>query len=77
MKWREFAYLLNGLSGESPLGRIVSVRAEDDPERLKEFSAEEKKIRNEYRRKKAKTKSAKEVDNALESIKGAFLKMSK
>ena len=76
MSWREFSYLINGLSGETPLGRIVSIRAESDPEKLKEFTADEKKIRNDYLRKKAKTKSADEVDRALDSIKTAFIGMA-
>ena len=77
MSWREFSYLINGLSGETPLGRIVSIRAESDPEKLKEFTADEKKIRNDYLRKKAKTKSAEEVDRALDSIKTAFIGMAR
>ena len=76
MSWREFSYLINGLSGDTPLGRIVSIRAEDDPERLKEFTKEEKHIRNEYRRKRAKEKSEAEVDRALDSIKQAFVGMA-
>lgn len=77
MSWREFSYLINGLSGETPLGRIVNIRAESDPEKLKEFTADEKKVRNDYLRKKAKTKSAGEVDRALDSIKTAFIGMAK
>lgn len=76
MSWREFSYLINGLSGDTPLGRIVSIRAEDDPERLKEFTKEEKQIRNEYRRKSATKKTEKEVDRALEGIKQAFIGMA-
>lgn len=67
---------MNGLSGETPLGRIVSIRAEDDPEKLKEFTADAKKIRNEYRRKKALKMPAKEADDALENIKRALVSMS-
>ena len=77
MSWREFSYLINGLSGETPLGRIVNIRAESDPEKIKEFSADEKKIRSDYLRKKAKKKSADEVDRALDSIKTAFMGMAK
>ena len=77
MSWREFSYLINGLSGETPLGRIVNIRAESDPEKIKEVSADEKKIRSDYLRKKAKKKSADEVDRALDSIKTAFMGMAK
>lgn len=50
MSWDEFATLLAGLSGETPLGHIVSIRSENDKEKLKNFSPEEKRIRNEWRR---------------------------
>lgn len=77
MSWREFSYLINGLSGDSPLGHIVSIRAENDPEVLKSFTADQKSIRNEYRRKMAMQKSEKDVDSALENIKQAFIGLAK
>ena len=77
MSWREFSYLLSGLSGETPLGRIVSIRAENDPERLRDFTPEERKIRNEYRKKIAKGRTDKEVENAMEQFRQAFITISK
>lgn len=77
MSWREFSYLINGLSGETPLGRIISIRAESDPEVLKEFTADEKKIRAEYAQKIAKKRSEKDVDNVLDNLKNAFMRMAK
>ena len=76
MSWCEFSYLINGLSGETPLGRIVRIRAENSPEELKNFTVEEKKIRNEYRRKMAKQKQPKDVDSAIERFKQAFIRLS-
>jgi hypothetical protein len=49
MSWDEFITRLSGINGDTPLGRIVSIRAEDDPEAIKRFSPSEKKIRNEWR----------------------------
>lgn len=77
MNWHEFSYLINGLGAESPLGRIVSIRAENDPETLKHFTADQKRIRNEYRRKQALQKSDKEVENFAETLKKAFIQLSK
>lgn len=76
MSWKEFSYLLNGISGDTPLGRIVSIRAENDPETLKHFTPEQKRIRNEYRRKSAKNKSEAEVTNAIEQFKQAFIRLA-
>ena len=69
--------MLEGLSGETPLGRIIAIRAETDPEVIKDMTKSERKIRNEYRRKMALNKSDKETQSALDSIKDAFIKMSK
>lgn len=76
MSWREFSYFINGLSGDTPLGRVVAIRAEKDPERIKEFTDDEKKIRTEYLRKKAFTKDKKEVDAVLDGLKQAFVGMA-
>lgn len=73
MKWGEFKALLAGLSPESPLGRIVSVRAEEDKEVLKNFSREQHRIRNEWRGRKAKQMTEQEQQCALEELKQAFI----
>ena len=77
MGWYEFSYLLQGLSGETPLGRIIAIRAENRPEVVRDMSASEKRIRNDYRKKMALKKSDKETESALDSMKQAFLKMAK
>lgn len=79
MSWTEFGNLLNGLLPESPLGHIVSIRAESDPERLKGFNRDQKKIRNEWRSKvdkeliskmtvADKEKATKELQNMFKSM---------
>lgn len=77
MSWAEFSDFINGLSGDSPLGRIVSIRAEKDPEVIRKFTPEEKRIRTEYLAKVAKTKSEKEVDDVLGNMLKAFKNMAK
>jgi hypothetical protein len=51
MTWGEFCALLRGLGPETPLGRIVAIRSEKDPARIKKFSAAERKIRLAWRHK--------------------------
>ena len=77
MSWREFSYFINGLSGDTPLGKVISIRAEKDPERLKEFTADEKKIRNDYLRKKALKMPQKQADDAIEQMRQVFVAMGK
>ena len=69
--------MINGLSGDSPLGKIICIRAENDPERLKDFTVDEKRIRNEYRRKKALKMSSEKADDAIEQMRQAFVKMGR
>ena len=45
MKWSEFRSLLVGIGPDTILGRIVAIRAEDDKDMLKNFTAEQRKIR--------------------------------
>ncbi len=49
MPWSEFCTLLAGIMPETPLGQVVSIRAENDKDILKNFSKEQHKIRNEWR----------------------------
>ncbi len=76
MKWDEFADLLSGLGPDTALGRIVSIRAEDNDEILKHFTPEQCRIRNEWRRKRAKAVSLEDRDAFLEEMKKAFLAMA-
>jgi hypothetical protein len=76
MSWREFSAYLSGLSGDTPLGRLISVRAEKDPEKLKQFTPDMKRIRTEWARKQALKKPQNEVDQALDGFKQAFIRMA-
>ncbi len=77
MKWDEFKALLVGLGPETPLGRIVSVRAEDDRDILKYFTAEQNRVRNEWRSRHRKVSaSLDDRDDILEQLKIAFIRMA-
>jgi hypothetical protein len=77
MKWPEFKALLVGLSAETPLGRIVQIRAEEDPQMLEHFSPWQHRIRNEWRSRLAQSKTDDELMAVLETIKSAFVEMAK
>ena len=76
MKWREFAGLLAGLDGETPLGRIVAIRAEDDPKRLREFTPEMRRIRSRWRTRKAAEMPREKLESFLTAMKRAFQSMA-
>jgi hypothetical protein len=73
MKWREFAAYMSGLDGRTPLGRIVSIRAEDDREVLKQFSPEQARIRNAWRQKKARQMNKDDVRAVIEGFRNMFI----
>lgn len=76
MPWHEFKALLCGIGPETALGRIVSIRMEEDKEALKNFTKEQKEIRNRWRRKRAENRTQKDRDDFLESMKQAFIDMA-
>ena len=76
MKWDEFKDLLIGIGPETPLGRIVSIRAEDDKEILERFTPEQHRIRNEWRTNRAKLVTPESMDDVLEQLKNAFISLA-
>lgn len=56
MQWDEFCTLLAGLMPDTPLGQVVSIRAEKDPKTIKQFSSTQRKIHNDWRSFTAKQK---------------------
>ena len=46
----EYISLLTGLGPDTPLGRIVRIRAEKDPKIIKNFSESEREIHNEWKK---------------------------
>jgi len=76
MTWDEFCSLLSGLSEDSPLGRIVRIRSENDPKVLKHFTSHQRKIRYEWRTRSAKTVSTANRDEFLKQMLSAFKAMA-
>lgn len=77
MKWEEFCSLLRCLSADSPLGRIVQIRAENDTERLKYFTSHQKKIRSNWRNRRARQVTQQDSAMALEQFKQMFISAAK
>ena len=72
MEWSEFCVLLGGLNEKTPLGRIISIRSENDPKMIKEFTLDQKKIRNEWKKKHAKQMSQDEYNQAMKGFENIF-----
>ena len=76
MPWQEFKQLLIGIDPETALGRIVSIRAEDDKEILKNFTPEQHRIRNEWLSRIAKEKTDEQTEQFIEQLRQAFIEMA-
>ena len=76
MTWAEFSALLAGLDHKTPLGRVVSIRAEDDPARLREYTPAMRRVRSSWRARRAKAMPQRKVDDFLESVLQAFISMA-
>lgn len=79
MDWWEFQTKLQLLNDKTPLGQVVAIRAENDPEILKNFTKEQRQIRSDYRNKRAKkiSKDSNDYKEAMQGFKSMFMAMSK
>lgn len=73
MKTKELFMFIRGLGPDTSLGRIISIRAESDPEVLKEFTPDQRRIRAEWLKKQASTVSEERMEQVLETFKMAFM----
>lgn len=75
MPWEEFCDLVAGLGSETPLGKMVQIRTETDAERLKTFTPEMMRIRNEWISGHGKVYGERERDKMLKSLLSMFKNM--
>ena len=76
MSWAELSSDISGLMGETPLGNIVQIRSEDDKDRLKNFTQDQKNIRWEYRMKMAEKMDKNQFKNAIAEFQKYFKEMA-
>lgn len=76
MKWAEFSALLSGISPDTVLGRIVSIRSETDKNALKQFTKEQHRIRNEWQKKRAGMRTPEDAQEMLKQLKQIFVDMA-
>ena len=76
MKWKEFRALLTGISPDTPLGRIVSIRAETDKEQIDNFSQSQRKIWSDWRNRHARNVNREDAERFYADIAMAFRNMA-
>lgn len=70
MPFDEFCTLISGLMPDTPLGQVVSIRAEKDPKVIKGFNKEQRKTHNDWklRRANSKLKNEKTYNKEMDDI---------
>jgi hypothetical protein len=74
MSWSEFCTLLAGIMPKTPLGQIVSIRSEEDKDILKNFTQEQRNIRNEWRTRQVSNMTDEEKEAQIKEIEEMFAK---
>lgn len=62
MPWDEFCSYLTGIMPDTPLGNVIQIRSETDKNVLKNFTKEQKQIRNEWQSRQAKAIDTKDME---------------
>ena len=76
MSWAELSSDISGLMPDTPLGNIAQIRSENDKERLKNFTQEQKNIRWKYRMKMAQNVDKEEFKRTIADLQKAFKEMA-
>lgn len=76
MRWEEFRDLLAGLSADTALGRVVAIRAEDDPEALKRFTPQQRAMRAAWHNRMARQRSVEDTAQFIATLQQAFASMA-
>ena len=66
---------MSGLNGDTPLGYVVQIRSEKNPKKIREMTANEKKIRVDWANFKRKNKKEEKIYLKKEDISKVFSKM--
>lgn len=73
MDYKEFTVLLNGLTEDTPLGKIISIRCETDEDVIRNFSEGQKRIYDEWKQKQFELRyKNKSKEEAMQDIKEMF-----
>lgn len=68
MPWSEFATLLSALNAETPLGRVVSIRTENDRDVIRSWPPEVRQIRTDWHLKRTMRLKQNQPDVARKQI---------
>lgn len=68
VSWDEFRSLLAGIAPETALGRVVAIRSEEDPDVIKHFTKDQKRIYDEWQKQKADAMTPEDYSRAMDNL---------
>ncbi len=77
MKWSEYIRLVSSLKPETTLGRIIAIRSEKNPEVLKKFNQDQRRIRHEWQEKQAMNIDRQAYEEAMKGFSNMFRDFNK
>lgn len=77
MSWKEFRTLISGLMSDTPLGNIISIRAETDPKVIRGFTPTQRRIHSDWKRIQAQERlsNPEQLDKDMKDLERAFERM--
>ena len=72
MGWDEFADLLSGLNESTPLAKVAQVRTATDRDRIMAMTPEQRRMRAEWQRRRAKSLPQQDTEAFIAMIQAAF-----
>lgn len=72
VSWDEFKSLIAGIDPDTPLGRVVAIRAETDKNVIKNFNKDQKRIYNAWRNRKAETMPQATYEQEMKALEKMF-----
>lgn len=72
MPWAEFCSLVSGLMADTPLGNIVAIRSETNPETIKNFNSSQRKIHRDWRVRQANSMSEEDLEKQMRDLERAL-----
>lgn len=75
VSWDEFKSLIAGISPDTVLGRVVAIRSETDKNVIKHFTADQRRIYDEWHERRAKGMSQAVYEKEMANLEKMFAAM--
>lgn len=75
VSWDEFRALISGLSPDTALGRVVSIRSEKDKDIIKNFTADQRRIYDDWRNRGAEKMDKNTFEKEMAELENMFAAM--